>query len=123
MKAFQAIEIFDRQFENDIAEEDKMRWLFQLDEGLQNELIATHEGGSKMENDDPGDGERELLVPSPYTDIYLYWLRCKMFLSQGEIDLYNNFLSAYTTVKEEFEREYHRTHMPKGTSIKNYTGW
>lgn len=123
MKAFQAIEIFDRQFENDIAEEDKLRWLFQLDEGFQNELIATHEGGSETENIDPGDGERQLLVPNPYTDIYLYWLRCKMFLSRGEIDLYNNFLSAYMTVKEEFEREYHRTHMPKGTSIKNYTGW
>lgn len=123
MKVWQIIETFDRRLENEIPEEDKVRWLFQLDESFQKELIDTHEGAEKAEKSDWLDAERELLVPSPYTDIYLYWLHCKTFLSRGEIELYNNYLSIFTAVKEEFERAYHRTHMPKGTSIKNYTGW
>lgn len=122
MKVWQIIENFDRQLENDIPEEEKIKWLLQLDESFQKELIDTHEGAEER-NNAPSDGERELIVPSSYTDIYLYWLRCKTFLSRGEIELYNNYLSIFLSAKEDFEREYHRTHMPKGTSIKNFTGW
>lgn len=122
MKVWQIIENFDRQLENDIPEEEKIKWLLQLDESFQKEVIDTHEGAEER-NNDPSDGERELIVSSPYTDIYLYWLRCKTFLSRGEIELYNNYLSIFLSAKEDFEREYHRTHMPKGTSIKNFTGW
>lgn len=122
MKVWQIIESFDRQLENDIPEEEKIKWLLQLDESFQKELIDTHEGATER-NNDPSDGERELIIPSPYTDIYLYWLRCKTFLSRGEIELYNNYLSIFQSAKGDFEREYHRTHMPKGTSIKNFTGW
>lgn len=123
MKVWQIIESFDRQLENEIPEEEKIKWLLQLDESFQKELIDTHEGAEERSNDNSSDGERELLVSSPYTDIYLFWLRCKTFLSRGEIELYNNNLAIFTAAKEGFEREYHRTHMPKGTSIKNFTGW
>ena len=42
MKVWQIIENFDRQLENDIPEEEKIKWLLQLDESFQKELIEKY---------------------------------------------------------------------------------
>jgi len=63
------------------------------------------------EESDSGD-DRELLVPDPYSMLYLYWLMSKIDLLNQEIDKYNNdralFENAYDTMSDWWTR----TRMP-----------
>lgn len=123
MTAEKMIAVFNSGNENDIAREVKLRWLWQLDGTVYNELISTHEDGRKQQTNRPEDGSRELLVDELYDEVYLWYMRSRMHLQLGEIELYNNALALFQTCYDEYARYYNRTHMPKGETIKNYTGW
>ena len=122
MTAAQAVTIFDRDFENDIPHEDKIRWLWQLDGMIYNDIISTHDDAEEKQTN-ANDYNRELLAPSPYDDMYIWYLRGRAHMRVGEIDLYNNAFAAYSVTYDEFAKFYNRTHMPKGETIRNYTGW
>lgn len=122
MTAAQAIAAFDNEYENDIPQSVKLSWLWQLDGIIYNDLIITHEDAPERQTDEQ-DGSRELLVPSPYDEIYFWYLRSRAHMQIGEIELYNNALALYSAGYEQYARFYNRTHMPKSESINNYTGW
>ncbi len=123
MTAEEMITAFDSESENDIPKATKLRWLWQLDGTVYNDLISTHEGGQEKQTNKPEDPNRELLVEELYNEMYLWYMRSRMHMQLGEIELYNNALALFQTCYDDYARYYNRTHMPKGESIKNYTGW
>lgn len=104
---------------NGYSDGDKIRWLSTLDGIVKTEIIDTHTGGGgKFEgyNEDV-DPATVLLVPAPYSDVYLRYLEAQIDYANGEYAKYNNTVAAYNSAYSAFERYYNRTHMPLGNKF------
>lgn len=111
----EAIDTADRLKPNAYSEEDKLRWLSELDNIVYTEIIRSHEGGKEAEFDGYKAGtkwETVLLIPEPYCECYLYYIFAKIDLLNGEYSAYNNRLASFDSIYKAFAAEYTRTHMP-----------
>lgn len=121
MKIIEAINAIDDIYPNTYTQEEKVGWLSNLDEKVKKTIIDTHEDGEKVvfegyNSNTPLD--TELLIPSPYTDVYLFWLQSKIDYWNGEIGRYNNSISAYNAEYTAFENAYNRAHRPITKTLK-----
>ncbi|MCM1545261.1 MAG: hypothetical protein NC110_08180 [Ruminococcus sp.] len=122
-----ALDIFDARNTNEIDDIDKIKWLSDLDGSIKENIIDTHEGTESViyepYNNDT-DRRTQLLVKEPYTELYIHWLMCQMYLNRGEVNLYNNAVELYNQSYSNFARYYNRTHMPKQKAkISGFKGW
>ena len=98
----------------------KVAMLQELDQLIYNEILLKHEHTQEEEvpPEYSGDrtGETVLLVPEPYSMVYIYWLMSKIDLMNQELDKYNNdralFENAYDTMSDWWTR----TRMPVTTN-------
>ena len=110
----EAITVCDRLKPNACAESDKRRWLSDLDGMIYGELLARHEGApdSFAGYDDSTDGETVLLVPAPYSDVYLKYLFAQIDFVNGEYARCSNAAMLYNTAYRAFADHIHRTRRP-----------
>ena len=111
----EAIEKFDREVKNNIPSEIKIDWLSLLDSAIYTDIILTHENPEHISfngyTTDTDDNTR-LLVPEPFSDIYLRFLTIKKDLYLSDISRYNNDVILYSTAYRDFENYYNRNNMP-----------
>ena len=117
MKIIEAITQIDEMKPNQYDEKQKIRWLSELDGKVFNEIILTHRHACDIAfeqygADDIQTLERVLLVPSPYTGIYIEYLAAQIDYRNGEMDRYRNSMIMFNSAYEEFAAWYTRTHMP-----------
>lgn len=109
---------------NSFSQKEKVEWLSRLDGRIKNDIIDTHEGAElvsfKVEEgySIDKDGSRELIVPSPYDDIYIHWLHAQIDYHLGEIHKYNNCMAMFNASLQIFSDYYNRKHMPKEKRFK-----
>ncbi len=116
-----AIARFDTLYPNDIAYEQKVEWISELDGMVYEEIISLHENsmptaftGYILET--PGD--TDLLVPFPYDKMYVEYLSAKTELVRGNVQRYNNAFGVFAASFDTFAAEYNRTHTPlQGANI------
>lgn len=87
-------------------------WLSELDGQLHDTLFA-HRADAPALNapyDAQTDGNTELLVPYPYTEIYTYWLAAKIDYANQEYDRYSNGMAMYNTYLNSFAASWARSH-------------
>lgn len=121
MTIIEALTRIDAIKPNSYPQAEKIRWLNTLDGIIKEKIIDTHEGAEGVSfNGYTVDVNlnTKLLVPAPYDEIYLFWLESKMDYWNGETGRYNNSINMYNTAYSEYEKEYNRTHMPKGKKFK-----
>lgn len=121
MTIIEAINRIDALKPNNYSQEDKVAWLSQIDGGIKKEIIDTHEGGEAITFNGYNEAtpmDTELLIPSPYDDVYIKWLEAQIDYANSEYGRYNNSMVAYNSALTSFERFYNRNHMPKGNNIK-----
>ena len=122
MKIIEAINRIDSLKPNNYTNEDKVRWLSDLDGIIKSEIIDTHEEGSYVSyrkyDGDTDIANTELLVPAPHEDIYIKWLEAKIDYANAEYGKYNNSSAAYNTAYSNFERHYNRLHKPIQKTLK-----
>jgi hypothetical protein len=121
MTIIEAINRIDILKPNTYSQQEKVKWLSNLDGIIKGKIIDTHEGAEEVSFDGYTDSTpltTELLVPSPYDDIYLKWLETWVDYYNGEYARYNNGVQAYNDAYASFEKHYNRTHMPKGNKFK-----
>lgn len=111
MTANELIERVDRLRPNQIDEEDKLTWLAQLEELIWREIVRTH-AGAETETFDAPRGDRELLAPAAYEEMYYHWMEMKIAYANDEIDRYNNAAQAFGGAFGDFRNWYNREHMP-----------
>lgn len=121
MKLIEAINMIDALVPNSYTQEDKIRWLSNLDGTIKKNIIDKHVGGEAVtfegyNAETPLD--TELLVPAPYDVVYSYWLQAQIDYWNQELSKYNNSITMYNTAYSEFERWYIRNHMPKEQKLK-----
>lgn len=119
MTIMDAINTVDNLKHNTYSQDDKVKWLSQLDHRIMRLIIDAHEGGRRSFNgyDQDTDGDTKLLVPAPFDEIYLRWLEAQIDYNNGEYGKYNNSITMFNTVYKDYENYYRRTHMPKGQKI------
>ena len=106
---------------NPISREVKLSWLSALDHFLYTDVIETHGGGSGGEFVPYEDGaDDELLVPSPYSPLYVEYLKMKMFYEMHEYVRYNNSMAVFNKMLSAWRCAYHSTHRPKAEVNVSY---
>jgi hypothetical protein len=111
----EAINRIDILKPNTYTQIEKVRWLSTLDGIIKKEIIDTHEGFEAVVfngYDDTTPVTTELLVPSPYDEIYLYYLESKIDYFNGEYGRYNNSITMYNNALNTFEKYYNKQHRP-----------
>lgn len=121
MTIIEALNAIDDIYPNTCTQEEKIAWLSTLDEKVKKNVIDTHEDGESVSFEryttkTPLD--TELLIPSPYTDVYLYWLQAKIDYWNGEMGRYNNSISNYNAEYTAFANAYNREHRPIAKTLK-----
>ena len=108
----QAIDAVDALKPNSYGREEKVGWLSDVDMQIYREIIAVHEGGGQEFTGYDADTDieaTELLVPSPYDELYIHALKRQIDLNNEEYGKYNNdcilFNSAYTNFYDWYNRE------------------
>ncbi len=121
MTIHEAISRIDNEYENTYSPEQKKAYLSRLDWLIKNNIIDKHQGGADVEfngYDDNTPEDTVLLVPEPFTDIYIFWLQAWIDYWNGDYDKYNNTISIYQSVYDSFRNDYNSKHMPLGTTLK-----
>ena len=120
MTIIEMITEVDTLHPNGYDQRNKVAWLSNLDGRIKEEIIDIHEGGEGVtfKGYTEEDLDTELIVPAPYDEVYRYWLEAQIDYANGEYNKYNNSMTMFNVAYSAYERYYHKTHMPKGKSIK-----
>lgn len=112
----EAIAAIDKKRRNVVSRDEKIKWLNNLDRAVKIEHIDTHEGFQEYSSfvgyqpDTPGT--TELLVPSPYDEMYVAWLEAQIDYYNSELDRYDNSMATFQSIYRDFGAYYNRTHTP-----------
>lgn len=117
MTASEAVAFVDKMKPNRFSEDEKYRWLTDIDGMIVRELIDTHEDSPLDEPFSgyiPGcDDDTELIAPAPYDSLYRWYLESQIDLGNMEIAKYNNSRNLFNQAYLTFTDHYNRTHMPR----------
>lgn len=106
-----AIEIVDRLRPNSYSEEDKLRWISDLD-GLVKKRVIQEDDIKPY--DYPADMDKELLVPAPFENVYTLYLEAMIDYHNREYGNYNNSVMMFDSRFTEYKKDYIRKHRAKG---------
>ena len=119
----EAIKKTDELQPNSFGQEDKIRWLSQLDRELWREVVLTHEGAEDAAEpeyrEDTAD-DTVLLVEGPYDCMYIHWLQSRIDYALAEYGRFNNSNAAFEADRMAWRMWYNRTHMPKQEARGRY---
>lgn len=112
----EAIDEIDRIKANAFPVEQKISWLNEVDMMVWHEIFLAHVGmppESKFDGyDQDTNKSTRLLVPWPYTDIYIKYMAAKMDDAYRETGEYEKSSNAFNTAYKVFGDFWRRTHMP-----------
>ena len=112
MKIQEALDLADQMKPNMMGRPVKIAYLQEIDQLIHEEILLKHEHTQAEEVTPEYDTDTpettELLVPDPYSMLYVYWLMSKIDLLNMEMDKYNNdralFENAYDTMSDWWTR-------------------
>ena len=106
-----AIEIIDRLKPNIYTDEDKLRWINELD-GMVQRLVMQKDEIAQYSY--PEDMDRELLIPAPFDDSYTLFLEAKIDYYNREYGNYNNSATMFEAQFSEYKKDYIRHNQVRG---------
>lgn len=106
-----AIEVVDRLKPNSYSEEDKLRWINELD-GMVQRLVFQNDDVTQYSY--PEDMDKELLVEAPFDDVYTLFLEAKIDYHNREYGNYNNSAMMFEEQYSEYKKDYIRKHQARG---------
>ena len=115
MTIIEAINRIDAIKPNSFEQIEKIKWLSILDGRIKKEIIDTHEGADAVIFDEYNEAtplDTELLIPSPYDEIYLLWLEARIDHANNEYGKYNNSSMMFNNAYNEYWRYYNRNNLP-----------
>lgn len=143
MRIEECINRVDATKPNQYGTDEKVRWLSILDASIKNDIIDKYEPvveeekkivvleeGEEIPEEETGefvgytpeDLSAELIVPFPYDELYVAYLKAKIDEANGEAARYNNSASTFNGLLMNYEKYYNKTHMPKRKTMKIFKG-
>lgn len=142
MKIAEAVDRIRELKPNQFSDARILHWLSDLDRNIWHELIrhfentapegATDNDGNPItdlpepgpyemvEGDEGQDDtlpDETLLVPEPYSELYMHYLAAQMDYWKGEHSRYNNSIMLYAALYQAFTAEYTSTHTAKALKL------
>lgn len=105
------IEIVDRLKSNAYNEEDKLRWISELD-GMVQRLVFQADKVTQYAY--PDDMDKELLIPAPFDDLYNLFISAKIDYYNREFTNYNNSAMMFEARYSEYKKDYIRNNPARG---------
>lgn len=114
MTIIEAINQVDGIKFNTYSQEDKVRWLSSLDAKITAVLEGAYPApmAVSMPYDPNTDMERELLLESPWDEMYIRWMEAMIDYNNGETDSYNRSITLFNNLYQNFMDWYIRRNMP-----------
>lgn len=106
-----AIEIVDRLKPNSYSDEDKLRWINEL-EGMVQRLVIQSDKVTELTY--PADLNKGLIIVAPFDDVYTLFLEAKIDYYNREYGNYNNSAMMFEAQFNEYKKDYIRKHPAKG---------
>lgn len=115
MTVIEAINQVDGIKFNSYSQEDKVRWLSNLDAKISAVLEGAYTNplSLSMAYDPNTDMERELLLESPWDEMYIRWMEAMIDYNNAETDSYNRSITLFNNLYNNFMDWYIRRNMPK----------
>jgi len=111
-----ALDLADQMKPNMMKRETKLVFLTEIEQVIHEEVIMKHVHTQEQETKPKYDGDTdpgtELLIPDPYSMLYVYWIMSKVDLQNLEMDKYNNDRALFENAYENMGDWYTRNHMP-----------
>ena len=110
----EALDTTNEMKPNMMSDELKLRYLTEIEQLIWEEIVMKHEHPDTM-NTKPAykqntDHQTELIVPDPYSMLYVYWLMSKIDVQNQEDARYNvdraHFDNAYDTMSDWWTRNH-----------------
>lgn len=118
MTIIEAINRIDSLKPNSFKQEEKIKWLSTVDDIVKTNIINNYEEASDFTGyTEATPVTTSLLVPSPFDELYLFWLESKIDYWNGDTAKYNNSTEMYNAAYNAYARYYNRTHTHKSTKI------
>lgn len=116
----EAITTADEMKANMMSPRLKYKYLTEIEQLIHDEIVMTHEHPEELDTKPVYTEETpettELIVPDPYSMVYVYWLLTKIDMQNQEDGRYNvdraHFENAYDTASDWWTRN----HLPKQTT-------
>lgn len=103
---------------NTVEKEYKVRIISTLENKMIKEILSHYSDvnyDASFKGYDPeNDSEKELIVESPYDEMYAHYLAAQIHLKLHEQPQYNNELTIYNSILEEYKVYMSRTHRRNG---------
>lgn len=114
------IEQVDAVKPNAYREEEKFRWLSEVD-GMVRRLVYQEEEAAPYQY--PEDADKPLLIGYPFEDVYVHYMEARIDYANREYSNYNNSMLMFNAKFDEYRKAWLREHMPKDHgSYKNVMG-
>lgn len=101
--------------ENQYDDATIVRWLSELEGKLYEDTIKWHTDGENVPHGRYGvdtDMDTVLMVPEPYSDIYIKYLMAQVDYHNAETERYANSMVMYNVALDAFTSWYTRNHQP-----------
>lgn len=110
----EAIDRVDKLMPNQYTEEQKLLWLSEIDGMINNDVIQTHQAGAEaLAAYTTEDMDKQLLVGHPYgRQLYEHWLMAQICLENGEMAKYNQQITLYNGMYQNYSDWYNRSREP-----------
>lgn len=111
----EAIDKVDGQKPNKYTAEEKVAWLSDLDFGIYNDVILTHEHDAdipEFKTYDATDLDKTLIADEPYCQLYTAYLKMKIDEENGDTTRYNNAATLFNAYYDNYAKHINKTRMP-----------
>ena len=116
MNIQEALDLADQMKPNMLQRNVKLMFLTEIDRIIYQELVLKHEHTAEEEKEPKYDSDTdegtELIMPSPYDMLYVYWLMSKIDLVNMEMEKYNNDRALFENKYGEGSDWWTRERMP-----------
>lgn len=103
---------------NAFTDAEKIRMVNTVEGRIYKDILSKYEGEEPIFIPfEEGQEERELAVPVPYTDVYVFYLASMMDFYNSDSSRYNDSMVLYNQAWNEFQAYYLQTHTPKQTNL------
>ena len=113
----EALDTTDELKPNMMSPRLKMKFLTEIEQLIHDEIVMKHEHAEELdpkpEYTEDTDQLTVLIVPDPYSMLYVYWLMSKIDMQNQEDLRYNIDRASFENAYETMSDWWTRNHMPK----------
>lgn len=123
MTVLEAITQLQAVKENQYDDKTLVRWISDLEGMIYNDIVKWHAGCEDIPHGPynvDSDMDVVLLVPEPYSDVYIRYLSAQVDYHNAELKRYNNSMIMYNMALQTFADWFNRQTLPKQDNVVRF---